>query len=228
MGTYQQPNFSITGFLALVIGPIVATSVLFVSLPLMFSIVRPAAEIKDPPTIVIKPLKVQHAPETPKRKEDLKPKDMIKQQNTKVIVKTPDIQFLDTGGIGDTIGTIPIKIMDNNPIKDTEGLIKTPQSTGPMVFNLNEVDQHPRILRQSVPQYPFLARRNNIEGKVLLKFIVDSSGDVIDPVVTEAEPEGVFDDAAIEAILKYKFSPAEKSGKPVDCIVNAPMVFQLR
>ena len=86
MGTYQQPNFSITGFLALVIGPIVVTSVLFVSLPLMFSIVRPAAEIKDPPTIVFKPVKVKHAPETPKRQEDLKPKDMIKQQNTNHLI----------------------------------------------------------------------------------------------------------------------------------------------
>ena len=65
-------------------------------------------------------------------------------------------------------------------------------------------------------------------GKVVLRFIVDSKGDVIEPEVTESEPERMFDDAAMEAILKYRFKPAEKYGKPVDCIVIAPMAFQLR
>jgi len=95
-------------------------------------------------------------------------------------------------------------------------------------FKISEVDQIPQFLKSITLQYTFLAKRNNIQGKVVLRFIIDTEGNVVEPQVTESEPEGVFDKIALEAILKCKFKPAIKDGKAVSCIVNLPITFKIR
>ena len=94
-------------------------------------------------------------------------------------------------------------------------------------FNLNDVDQPPSIISASVPKYPIEALGEGIEGKVVLRFIVDANGYAQEPEVVKAEPEGVFDDAALDAIINYKFKPAVKDGKNVSCIVRLPVKFAL-
>jgi TonB family protein len=65
------------------------------------------------------------------------------------------------------------------------------------------------------------------EGRVLLRFIVTKDGGVRDPEVIEAEPEGIFEASAIEALKNYIFAPATKNGEPVDCIAKLPMTFNV-
>jgi protein TonB len=95
-------------------------------------------------------------------------------------------------------------------------------------FGLSEVDQRPKVLRSVQPTYPFLAKRKNIEGKVWVRCVVDKDGYPQEPEVFKAEPEGVFEDAALKAIARFKFQPAIKDGEPVDCIVVQPISFDLR
>lgn len=94
-------------------------------------------------------------------------------------------------------------------------------------FSLGEVDQPPRVLRVFPPVYPFDAKRDNIQGRVMLRFVVDLDGLAKEAEVVEAEPEGVFEDAALKAVEKYKFRPAVKNGKIVTCIARLPILFQL-
>jgi len=95
-------------------------------------------------------------------------------------------------------------------------------------FGLDEVDTAPRVITSVPPQYPFLAKRDNIQGRVIVQFIVTKEGAVREAKITESDPEGMFDEAAIAAIEQYIFEPATKDGEPVDCIVHAPMAFQLK
>lgn len=66
------------------------------------------------------------------------------------------------------------------------------------------------------PVYPRRAQTRGIEGYVLLEFIVTKTGAVSNPVVIEASPPGIFDRAAINAALKFKYKPKVVDGEPID------------
>ncbi|MYA18603.1 MAG: energy transducer TonB [Gammaproteobacteria bacterium] len=66
------------------------------------------------------------------------------------------------------------------------------------------------------PIYPRRALTRNIEGHVLLEFVVTATGAVRDPVVIEAKPPGFFERAAIQAALKFKYKPKVIDGEPVE------------
>ncbi len=66
------------------------------------------------------------------------------------------------------------------------------------------------------PVYPRRAQTRGIEGYVLLEFTVTKLGTVIDPVVIEAKPPGIFDRAAKNAALKFKYKPKVVNGEPID------------
>jgi protein TonB len=58
-----------------------------------------------------------------------------------------------------------------------------------------------------VPQYPEAARVQRIEGRVEVNFTVNSSGAVESPTVTASSPAGVFDQAALAAISRWRYPP---------------------
>ncbi len=66
------------------------------------------------------------------------------------------------------------------------------------------------------PIYPRRAQTRGIEGFVLLEFVVTSTGAVRNPVVIDAKPPGIFDRAAIQAALKFKYKPKVVNGEPVE------------
>ena len=66
------------------------------------------------------------------------------------------------------------------------------------------------------PVYPRRAQTRGIEGYVLLEFVVTKTGAVRDPVVIEAKPPGIFDRAAINAALKFKYKPKVVNGAAID------------
>ena len=65
------------------------------------------------------------------------------------------------------------------------------------------------------PNYPQRALARGIEGFVMLEFVVTENGNVRDPVVIEAQPPGIFNGAAIQAALKFKYKPKIVDGEPV-------------
>ena len=78
------------------------------------------------------------------------------------------------------------------------------------------------------PIYPRRALTRNIEGYVLLEFVVTSTGAVRDPEVIEAKPPGFFERAAIQAALKFKYKPKVIDGEPVEVSgVRNRIVFEM-
>lgn len=62
------------------------------------------------------------------------------------------------------------------------------------------------------PIYPRRAQSRGIEGYVIVEFIVTKNGSVRDAKVVEAKPESIFDRAAMDAALKFKYKPRVVDG----------------
>lgn len=65
------------------------------------------------------------------------------------------------------------------------------------------------------PEYPLAARERAIEGWVDLVFVVTEEGHVTDPEVIDASPKGIFERAARAAVLRWRFRPLMRAGRPV-------------
>lgn len=63
------------------------------------------------------------------------------------------------------------------------------------------------------PIYPRRAQARGIAGYVIVEFTVTKNGSVKDPVVVEANPESLFDRAAMDAVLKFKYKPRVVDGE---------------
>jgi protein TonB len=95
------------------------------------------------------------------------------------------------------------------------------------VFNLKDLDQRPepRGVRAN-PVYPFEMKRAGIPGEVVLRFIVDTNGDVRDvEVISSTQRE--FESPAIQAVLKWKWKAGRKGGKAVNTRMQIPINFNL-
>jgi TonB family protein len=77
--------------------------------------------------------------------------------------------------------------------------------------------------KQPKPEYPRLARKRGIEGKVVLQALVGLDGSAKEVKVTRGI--GELDQAAIEAVKKWKFRPAYSRGQPIECWVLVPVWF---
>ncbi|MEF2146440.1 MAG: energy transducer TonB [Desulfovibrionaceae bacterium] len=101
------------------------------------------------------------------------------------------------------------------------------QSFGPASFELGQVDQAPRPLHQTPPEYPSAARQRRQTGSVELRFLVERDGNVSQVEVVKADPPGVFEDSAVRTVRKWRFSPGMRQGEAVRTWVRVPISFNL-
>lgn len=113
--------------------------------------------------------------------------------------------------------TPTMKMQNASPLANSVdlGQMKISKDVAVGGFNLSSTDGEYLPIVKVSPIYPARAQSQGIEGWVLLKFTVTESGSVRDPVVVEAEPSGVFEDAAKRAVLKFKYKPRVVDGRPI-------------
>lgn len=71
-------------------------------------------------------------------------------------------------------------------------------------------------IAQVAPQYPRNALVQGIEGWVLVEFTIGTEGQVKDPRIVKAEPPGIFDTAALDAVKRFRFKPRTIGATPVE------------
>jgi protein TonB len=94
------------------------------------------------------------------------------------------------------------------------------------VFEFFAVSEKPQIIKKEVPVYPDLARRAQIEGKVVVTVTIDKQGNVEKADIFKSVP--MLDEAAIAAAMRCKFKPAKQRDKFVKVKMNIPFDFKLR
>jgi protein TonB len=75
--------------------------------------------------------------------------------------------------------------------------------------------------------YPEMARRAQIEGRVIVEFIIDKEGNVNNPKIIRGIGGGC-DEVALSAVQKVKFKPGMQRGKPVLVRYSMPINFTLK
>jgi len=66
------------------------------------------------------------------------------------------------------------------------------------------------------PEYPTRARERGVEGWVQVSFTITAAGTVADQKVVDADPKGIFDRAALEAIGRWKYNPKVVDGRAME------------
>ena len=85
----------------------------------------------------------------------------------------------------------------------------------------------PRLLREVKADYTEDARRNGLEGEVVMEIVITRSGSVSDVKVLKRLGGGL-DERAIQAVRQWRFAPATRKGLPVDVLVEVAVEFKLR
>lgn len=80
-------------------------------------------------------------------------------------------------------------------------------------LNLNSTDGDYLPIVKVAAVYPRRAQSRGIEGFVIVEFTVTKTGAVTNPIVVHAEPEGMFDRAALDAVVKFKYKPRIVDGE---------------
>ncbi|HEX5539060.1 MAG TPA: energy transducer TonB [Methylophilaceae bacterium] len=83
-------------------------------------------------------------------------------------------------------------------------------------------------LHNPPPRYPTLSRRMGEEGRVLLRVHVTENGDAENVEIEKGSGSERLDEAALEAVRKWKFVPAKRDNQAVSASVLVPMKFSLR
>jgi len=93
---------------------------------------------------------------------------------------------------------------------------------------VDQVANPPLLLSRVTPDYPRLARRQGVEGLVVLEAILNLEGQIEDDIkVLQSIP--LLDDAAVQALRRWRFRPArDHTNQPVRVILEVPVRFVLR
>lgn len=76
--------------------------------------------------------------------------------------------------------------------------------------------------------YPEAAKKDSIQGRVILQFIVNADGSIQDVVVVKSSGNSLLDEEAIRLVSAMpKWIPGEQSGKPVRVRYTLPIVFKI-
>jgi protein TonB len=77
-------------------------------------------------------------------------------------------------------------------------------------------------------KYPTISQENGVSGKVIVQFVVNKDGSVVDPVVVRSV-DPYLDKEALRVISTMpKWKPGKQRGKPVRVRYTVPVTFRLQ
>ena len=83
-----------------------------------------------------------------------------------------------------------------------------------------------KFLRNNI-KYPAEAQKNKIEGRVIVTFVVNKKGRIIDPTV-ERSAHPLLDAEALRVVKRMpKWTPGRMNGEPVNVKYALPVTFKL-
>ncbi len=94
-----------------------------------------------------------------------------------------------------------------------------------MIYENTEVDSKPYPTYSPDPNIPYNLRSNEVEV-VMFYFVSDKGRSDRITVLNSTSDDPLYSEAAKVAIAKWRFRPAKKNGKPVNCWVQQTIKYQ--
>jgi periplasmic protein TonB len=85
---------------------------------------------------------------------------------------------------------------------------------GAKLYELSTLDQAPQARTKPAPQFSLEMRKAGVRRQVVVNFIVDSNGEVQNAYALSST-RSELEEAAVQAISKWKFRPGRKGGRDV-------------
>jgi len=169
-----------------------------------------------------------------------------------ILYESPDLPLAERQAPVDLIGTIPVPV-DDAFFDDREDVVipsrvELAQAVGPGVRSegdfvggvLDTVTDHfpgitdfvpheikPLLIQKYQGEYPRLARRAGLTGKVVMAVLVDGEGKVVEAQVARPSGVGSLDEAARRWTFRCIFSPGIQNGRPIAMWVSFTYNFVL-
>lgn len=80
---------------------------------------------------------------------------------------------------------------------------------------------------QAKVKYPPTARKADVQGRVIVQFIIDKDGNVTQPEVLQS-PHSLLSEEAIRVIKLAKFEPGRQRGRAVKVQMSMPITFRIK
>jgi len=85
--------------------------------------------------------------------------------------------------------------------------------------------QQAKLVSSAMPLYPVLAKRGRVEGTVRLTATIDKDGKVDKVETVSGHP--ILEQAAVEAVKKWRYRPTVLNGEPVEVVTTIDVIFKL-
>ncbi|MCS7013272.1 MAG: energy transducer TonB [Chloroherpetonaceae bacterium] len=173
-----------------------------------------------PPPAAIKPPQAPDIGEIKKVKdEEAPPKRTIADQNKlKEAIEKNAITGEDSTGFSEAVRLVA-------PAAPSGPAVAVDDNADPPDFVA--VEKEPQFINQVKPVYPEIARKAGIEGRVVLRVLIDKDGKPQKAQILKNPGTDIFDEAAIASVMQSSYSPAIQNGKPVKCWLTVPIKFTL-
>ncbi|MBI2356095.1 MAG: energy transducer TonB [Candidatus Doudnabacteria bacterium] len=84
----------------------------------------------------------------------------------------------------------------------------------------------PQRLEHVPPEYPAIARTARVQGIVIIQATINETGRVVEVEVLRSIP--LLDQAALDAVRQWRYTPTLLNGKPVPVITTVTVQFTLQ
>lgn len=88
-------------------------------------------------------------------------------------------------------------------------------------------DAHAAHLQNPAPVYPVLSRKRREQGTVILRLLVLVDGKVADISIHQSSGYPRLDESAVQAVKRWRYTPAVQEGKAIDYWHLQPVVFSI-
>lgn len=178
---------------------------------------RQAAALESVPSVMaVQMVKVLPAPSEPAVLPAPAPEPVVGEPEP-VITRNPEPDVLPPQRVQPQARPKPA------PPKIQRAAVATPKAAVPAL-----VEARPSARGNRPPYYPEVARRNGWTGLCMVRVAVTEQGRAGSVSLARSSGHGILDQAALNAVRKWKFSPRMVRGHAVACTVEVPVNFSLR
>lgn len=200
-------------------GPFAFLSMLAGALMMIVLVVSFNKNVKEKEPVVKKQIRQIKSNKTHKKATKPKPKPKPKPRKARPKAPLPNMNSL-LGGVSMNIPEFETESVMGDSSKLLEDIAED------AIMNENTVDVKPKVLSRPPLEYPAQAAKDGIKGYVVINILIGKDGSVELAKILESQPADTFDNAALNAVRSWRFSPAKYKAKPVKMWAKQKIRFQ--